>query len=149
MKEVFKKVRGFNYEVSNLGRVRSLFTEKILKDSDGYGYRRVTLTKDGKQYGKFTHRLVAEAFIPRVRGKTQVNHIDEVKTNNQVTNLEWCTQRENNTHNDLHLRKGMACRGRPAHNKGKTSFMSEAAKKRISDARKRIGFVGNQYTKLR
>jgi len=147
MLETFKKIRGFNYEISTKGRVRSLFTGKILKDSDGYGYRRVTLTKNGKQYGKFVHCLVASAFIPKVKGKPLVNHKDEVKTNNKVSNLEWCTPSYNNTYNDVHLKRGLARRGIPAHNKGKTNFISAAARLKISEARKRIGFVGNQYTK--
>lgn len=97
-KEIWKPVVNFEslYEVSNLGRVYSIRTDKILKprihDShkNGDGYHRVHLCVNGKKYDYFVHRLVAEAFIPNPYGYTQINHRDEDKTNNDVSNLEWC-----------------------------------------------------------
>lgn len=55
----------------------------------------VFLRKDGKNYGKLVHRLVAEAYIPNPEGKEQVDHIDEIKTHNYVGNLQWATPGEN------------------------------------------------------
>jgi hypothetical protein len=54
--------------------------------------------KKGKRREITIHRLVAETFLPKIAGKTCVNHIDGVKTNNRIDNLEWCTRKENNLH---------------------------------------------------
>lgn len=105
MNEIWRKIEGFEkYEVSNLGRVRSLNYRKtketkILKlCKDKYGYLRVGLSKDGKMYNKSIHRLVATAFISNPGEKEQVNHIDGNKQNNVVKNLEWCSNTENQRH---------------------------------------------------
>ena len=89
------------YEVSSLGRVKSLWLgkERILKlVANTNGYLRVQLYKDGKQQMKKVHRLVAEAFLENPLGLPQVNHLDEVKTNNAVSNLEWCDCKYNNNY---------------------------------------------------
>lgn len=105
MNEIWRKIEGFEkYEVSNLGRVRSLNYRKtketkILKlCKDKKGYLKVNLYKSSKHSSKRVHRLVATAFIPNLDNKTQVNHIDGNKQNNTVSNLEWCTCSENNQH---------------------------------------------------
>lgn len=92
------------YEVSNLGRIRSLgfimnngnFRKgKILTPFVGSkGYLRVEMS--GKKYA--VHRLVAAAFIPNYDNKPQVNHINGIKSDNRVCNLEWCTNSENTQH---------------------------------------------------
>ena len=85
------------YQVSNLGRVKSLNyrksnQEQILKqDTNKKGYQQVQLYKDRKPKTFRVHRLVANAFIPNPNNLPQVNHKDEVKANNHVSNLEWCT----------------------------------------------------------
>lgn len=107
--EVWKPVVGFEglYEVSNLGRVRSLtrvvYTSyfrngqthygKILREAknDYTGYSSVMLRKDGKSTRRSIHRLVATAFLPNPQNLPSINHKDENKRNNQVSNLEWCT----------------------------------------------------------
>ena len=91
------------YEVSNLGRVRSLNYNhtkkiKILKQfKNSSGYLTVTLHKNDKGEKFFVHRLVATAFIINddSKNKTEVNHISEVKTDNNVKNLMWVTKKEN------------------------------------------------------
>lgn len=72
---------------------------KILKpylDSDGY--LRITVTNEGLRKSYFVHRLVALAFIPNSENKPTVNHIDGIKTNNNVSNLEWATHKEQKIH---------------------------------------------------
>lgn len=117
MKEIWKDIKEFEkrYQVSNLGRVKSLskfvnnnpnyssigyYTkERILKPfKNAKGYQLVKLYKDKVSYNKKIHRLVAEAFIPNLKNKPQINHIDGSKNNNNANNLEWCTNKENQEH---------------------------------------------------
>lgn len=112
-KEVWKDIPGYlgYYQISNLGRVRSLertityspsktypngrtmvLKQRILKPcTDQKGYEFVQLFINNRFRSKKVHRLVAEAFIPNPNNLPQVNHKDEVKNNNKVTNLEWCS----------------------------------------------------------
>lgn len=102
--EIWRDIEGYEglYQVSNLGRVKSLGNdktkkEKILKfgkNKDGYLF--VVLCKEGKRKNYTIHRLVANAFIKNPSNLTCINHIDEDKTNNLVSNLEWCDIAYNN-----------------------------------------------------
>lgn len=99
--EIWKPIAGFpNYQVSNKGRVMNLKSRKVLKNNiDCVGYVYVDLYKgDGTSKKIKIHRLVAEAFLPNTLSLPQINHIDENKTNNDVTNLEWCTPSQNIRH---------------------------------------------------
>lgn len=103
MKEEWKPIKGFEglYEVSSIGRVRSLNyrgTGKsgILKptpDKDGYLTFRLS-NKDLTENAK-VHRVVANAFIPNPNQYLEINHVDENKSNNSVDNLEWCSRKYN------------------------------------------------------
>ena len=112
--EIFKDVKGFegHYQISNLGRVKSLarkgnLKEKILKGSTiASGYLTVLLYKDGKTKGKYVHQLVAEAFLNHIpNGKTStstvVNHINFNRADNRLENLELTTMRENTNRKHL------------------------------------------------
>lgn len=99
LKEIFVDIQGFigMYQVSNFGNIKSFRRKKpiILKPfKDTNGYHRVTLC--GKDYA--VHRIVANAFLPKIENKDLVNHKDLNKTNNHIENLEWCNCRENVTH---------------------------------------------------
>lgn len=113
-KEIWKDVVGYEslYMVSNYGRVKSLWfnKEKILKQAIGKnGYLCVNLAKSGKQSVKNVHRLVAMAFIENQLNLGYVNHIDEIKTNNNVNNLEWCTFEYNVNYGNAKLRQAIKC----------------------------------------
>ena len=107
MEEVWKSIDGYDgrYEVSNLGRVRSLefrnnqtaFSRtKIMKATDnGHGYLIVSLREGGGRKNHYVHRLVAEAFIPNPDNLPVIDHIDHNRSNNIVTNLQWMTQGDN------------------------------------------------------
>lgn len=98
------------YEVSDMGIIRRKLTKRELKSRiDMYGYKRVTLSKNSKGKTIFIHRIVALAFLDNPHNKPQVNHIDGDKLNNTISNLEWCTQKENMKHaNDNGLTKHKA-----------------------------------------
>jgi hypothetical protein len=113
-KIVWKPIPEFEgfYEVNNIGDVRSV--ERYVVNSIGYrknlkgkllkkgtdkdGYKDVCMCKEGKEYHKRCHRLVAAAFIPNPDNKPLVNHINGIPDDNRVSNLEWCTEKENTEH---------------------------------------------------
>lgn len=140
MQEYWKPIEGFeNYEVSNIGNIKSLNYNKtgekrILKPcKTRIGYLKVGLLKNGKKYTKLVHRLVAQAFIPNPENKPQVNHIDGNKQNNAISNLEWCTPKENQQHAwNTELHKPLKGENAPMYGKHHT----EKAKNKISEALK-------------
>jgi hypothetical protein len=112
--EIWKDVIGYEglYQVSNLGRVKSLARYKIGKGNAlykvyerilkykprSYAYKVVDLYKDSKSKSCRVHRLVAMAFIPNPNNYPIVSHLDNDPTNNKVENLEWATQSLNIQH---------------------------------------------------
>jgi len=121
MEEIWKDISGYEgfYAVSNLGRVKRLKRwnggrgykvyedyESIMRQTDnGHGYLIVGLRHDKKRKNHYVHRLVAQAFLDNPHGYKVVNHIDYDKHNNQIDNLEWCTQRKNIQHSAINMRK--------------------------------------------
>ena len=102
MKIRWKVINGLDdYYISDHGRVYSMKSEKILalsKIDNRHRYYSVNLCKDGKSKHYLIHRLVAEAFVPRIEGLDEINHIDHNCTNNYYENLEWCTHQYNMVH---------------------------------------------------
>lgn len=101
VEEMWQPISGYeySYEISNFGRVRNKRNGRILKPYfNDKGYLSVKLFCKNKGKHKRVHRLVAEAFIPNIGAKPQVNHIDHNKKNNAVWNLEWVTPQENTDH---------------------------------------------------
>ena len=104
--EEWRDVNGYNgkYQISSNGNVRSFSKWKngnmLKKFVDGHGYYIVMLVGSGRGdvRRKFVHRLVAETFIENPNNLIEVNHIDGVKTNNMVSNLEWVSRDENIQH---------------------------------------------------
>lgn len=97
--EIFKKLDiNQNYSISSLGRVRNDKTNKFLSPRDLRGYKRIYIYVNGKATDLRIHRLVANAFIPNPNNKPQINHINGNRSDNCVTNLEWCTNAENQKH---------------------------------------------------
>ena len=90
-----------DYFVSRTGDIYSnkrSRMEKMSQTKTARGYVKVRLSMDGKVYNRNIHRMVAETFIPNPDNKPEVNHIDGNKKNNNVTNLEWTTRKENANH---------------------------------------------------
>lgn len=113
-KEEWRDIQDFEgcYQVSNLGRVRSLDRTIYTKDGKSQnwkgrllkqrvsnsGYNQVGFKKQAKTYMRDVHRLVAIAFIPNLDSLREVNHMNGIKHDNSVSNLEWVSSTQNNNH---------------------------------------------------
>lgn len=111
--EIWKDIKNYEgyYQISNLGNIKGL--ERKVDNHGGFklmpeiikkpfiskkGYHSIQLRKLGSNKNFRIHRLVAQAFIPNPENKPEVNHLDTIKSNNFVENLEWCTNLENVEH---------------------------------------------------
>lgn len=97
--EEWKQIDDTQFYISNMGRIKNIETGRILESQlnpKGYLVTRVTINREKRNFKP--HRLVAKYFIPNPENKEQVNHINGVKTDNRLENLEWCTNYENAHH---------------------------------------------------
>jgi len=93
-----KSIKSYeNYFINKKGEIFNK-NKKLTPTKNKGGYLLINLYKNKKYYTKYIHRLVAETFITNLRSYPQVNHINGIKTDNRVENLEWCTQSENMCH---------------------------------------------------
>ena len=150
MEEIWKDVTGYEglYQVSNLGRVKSLdrvikgqhFEEKIMKLQTNNGYKWLWLNKDGKRKAKRINRLVAEEFIPNPDNFPCVGHKDDIpsKENNTVENLYWTTFEDNNKTPNRRMRLSKSLKGRE---------FSEQTKRKMSENHANIARGNNPHAK--
>lgn len=139
MVEIWESIPDFpHYQISNFGRVKRLeknlirkglpykLPEKILRVYSGFsGYLMIQIRNENQIKTFLIHRLVAMAFIANPRNLEFVNHIDNNKLNNHVTNLEWVTKRENSCHvNQLHSRFSSKFTGVAFHQKSQKWYAS-------------------------
>lgn len=136
--EIWKDIEGWEgyYQISNLGRVKSIerkvkflsckekpsklkVDKSILRQWLGHGYPQISLYKDCKGKNYSTHRLLAKAFISNPENKPHINHKDGIRHHLEISNLEWCTPKENHIHKYEVL--GYVSKGR----KGKLSSCSK------------------------
>ena len=108
MEEIWKDIKEYEglYQVSNLGKIRSLPRKTnnqycnglIMKPHNSFGYLKLQLNKNGKYKWFFVHRLVAQAFLNNYSDELQVNHINGIKNDNKICNLEMVTASQNQLH---------------------------------------------------
>ena len=108
-------VRTLDKVVSGKGNVTYLKNGRILKQylNHNSGYLQVGVSIDGKRVTKLVHRLIAQAFIPNPEELPQINHKDSDRTNNNVSNLEWCTPKYNSQYREKYGVSRMEVAGKP------------------------------------
>lgn len=143
-----KDVVGYEglYTIDENGKIYGIKRKKFLRTRiDGTGYATVRLCKNGTDTTHMVHRLIAEAFIPNPNHLPFINHKDEVKTNNNIDNLEWCDHKYNCNYGTRNERISKSNTGKPkteAHRRhiseGRTGIIfSTEHRKHISEAKRR------------
>ena len=111
--EIYKIIKKFeNYEISNFGNVKNIKTGRILKPViNSNGYLQVILSKDKKKYTHYVHRLLAQNFIPNPNNKLCIDHINNDKLDNSLTNLRWASFSENNRNKSMYKNNTSGIKG--------------------------------------
>ena len=120
--EIWKKIEGYaNYKASNLGNVKNIKTNRVLKNqTDSDGYYHINLCNNGICKVFKVHRIVSILFLKKEFERDYVNHLNGIKTDNNIKNLEWVNSRENNNHRFLNKKTTSAYTGVSTQNRGKT-----------------------------
>ena len=98
LNEVWEDIEGYNgkYQISNLGKVKNTETGRLMTVYiNNNGYQRTSFNYKGKIKHYYIHRLIAKAFIPNPENKPHINHINTIRDDNRIENLEWVTRKEN------------------------------------------------------
>ena len=138
--EVWRDIPGYerHYQASTSGKIRSVKREPhILKTVyQPNGYERVSLWLGGEKKNKMVHRLVAAAFIANPENCTDINHMDEDKANNDVSNLEWCDHRYNMNYGSVGAKIAEANRRRIITDETRRKLSLDTSRRRwINDGR--------------
>lgn len=138
--EVWRDIPGYerHYQASTSGKIRSVKREPhILKTVyQPNGYERVSLWLGGEKKNKMVHRLVAAAFIANPENCTDINHMDEDKSNNDVSNLEWCDHRYNMNYGSVGVKIAEANRCRIITDETRRKLSLDTSRRRwINDGR--------------
>lgn len=161
--ELWRPIRGFpNYEVSSRGQIRRVHSNRILKQmTNPHGYRVINLYKSGVMKQLKVHRLVCTAFYPNRDAKPYVDHIDNNRTNNQITNVRWSTHSENGMNRAKHCNNTSGVTGVRwdngkwraqikidgiCKNLGRFSSLAQARRARIAAVNKLFGSFANNQT---
>ena len=124
---IWKDIPNTHYEISDSGVVRNKKTGYVRKAQLGNTSKYLLIpikNNEGKIKNHLVHRLIAEAFIPNLENKPQVNHINGIKTDNRIKNLEWVTRSEN----AIHARRTGLNKHQPLHWKGRFGFEHNRSK---------------------
>lgn len=153
MKEIWKDIDGYEglYQVSNLGRVKSLKfgKEKVMKVVKfTNGYLGVNLCKEGKVKTHMLHRLVAKTFIENPDNLPQVNHKDEDKTNNIVSNLEFCNAKYNINYGTRNKRSSESKFNHPSRSKKVLCIETGVIYPSVSQLKREFGFNKSNITSV-
>ena len=130
MHETWREIEDLEglYQVSDRGRVKNEAGYVLKTRVNRGGYEAVSFCVDGVKLYYTVHRLVAKAFLPNPENKPQINHFDCIRTNNNVENLEWCTQSENIRHAFMYGNKSQ---------KGEKNYASKLTGAQVLEIRKR------------
>ena len=111
--EIYASIKGFeNYQVSNLGNVKNIKTNKILKPYfDGGGYYTIDLCKNKRRHVKKIHKLVIQSFLENIDSKACVDHINGKREDNNIKNLRYATFEENNRNRKIAKNNASSVKG--------------------------------------
>ena len=139
--EVWRSIENYdNYAVSSFGKVKNVITGRMLKAADNKdGYLRINLFDDGVMKTFTVHRLVANAFINNPDDKECVDHKNNNRTNNHISNLRWATNKENSQNSKLSIKNTSKVKGVCWHKRVKKWY----AQINIDGIRIYIGYYDN------